>query len=308
MHTVSGRWKFGLFLSLVTAIMWGLLPIALKGLLVQMDAITVSWYRFASAGILVAIYLLAINKMPRWKQLKGKVGILCLIAVLALTINYVTYLFGLDLTTPSSAQVMIQTAPMMMLLGSLVIFKEQFSKIQWFGFSLFVIGLVLFFNLRLEEIIGSFNGYTLGLFWIFVAAVLWALYALIQKQLLNNFTSNQIMMMIYLASLPLLMPWSNLPQIVQLDTLGWLLLVFCCLNTLIAYGAFAESLAHWEASRVSAVIASAPLFTIFFMKIIEYLYPKYISSEPLNSISLIGAALVVIGSGITALSGNKKGA
>ncbi|MRX27397.1 DMT family transporter [Kangiella sp. HZ709] len=306
MHKVSGNWKLGLTLSLTTAFLWGLLPIALKGLLLQMDAVTVTWYRFLSAAVLVFLFLALRKRLPSLKQLKGVVGLLMLIAILGLGSNYVFYLVGLELTNPSSAQVMIQTAPMMMLIGGLVIFKEPFSKWQWLGFTTFALGLILFFNLRFGEIFNSLGSYTIGLLWIFAAAVTWATYALAQKQLLNEFSSNQIMFMIYLACVPLLIPISNPEQIMDINGLGWFLLIFCCLNTLVAYGAFAEALAHWEASRVSALLAITPLLTIVFMKICAYFFPDYLIAEPLNALSLIGAGMVVTGSAITALAGRKK--
>lgn len=306
MHTVSGRWQLGLLLSLTTALLWGVLPIALKGLLQEMAPVTVTWYRFLSAALIVFIFLALNKKLPKWRQLKGIIGLLMLIAILGLASNYVFYLFGVELITPSSAQVMIQTAPMMMLIGSLIIFKEKFNRWQWLGFLTFFIGLILFFNLRFGEIFNSLGSYSMGLLWIFFAAITWAAYALAQKQLLNNFSSNQIMFVVYLASVPLLAPWTEVSQALDLTTLGWGLLIFSCLNTLVAYGAFAEALAHWEASRVSAVLAITPLITIFSMKILEQFYPNYLTSEPINTLSLIGAGLVVAGSATTALAGRKK--
>jgi len=50
MHEISGRWRLGLFLSLTTAILWGVLPIALKGLLQYMDVNTITWFRFLIAA------------------------------------------------------------------------------------------------------------------------------------------------------------------------------------------------------------------------------------------------------------------
>ena len=54
MHATTGRWKLGLALALVTAVCWGLLPIALRIVLDGMDAWTITWYRFAVA---IARYL-----------------------------------------------------------------------------------------------------------------------------------------------------------------------------------------------------------------------------------------------------------
>jgi len=54
----------------------------------------------------------------------------------------------------------------------------------------------------------------------------------------------------------------------QLTQLQLWLLVFCCINTLIAYGCFAEAMNLWDASKVSATLALAPLFTIGSLKLV----------------------------------------
>ena len=307
MHIVSGRWQLGLALSLTTVILWGLLPIALKGVLLEMDPVTVTWYRFAVAAIFVFIYMAVRKRIPNFKALRGIIGILMLIAIFGLCANYVFYLFGVEKITPSSAQVMIQTAPMFMLLGGLLVLKESFNKWQWMGFGSFVIGLVLFFNMRFSEILSNWQGaYTVGLFWMLLAAVTWAAYALAQKQLLNTFTSNQIMFIIYITSTLILIPWSEPSQVATLSSIGWLLLIFCCLNTIVAYGAFAEALAHWEASRVSAILALTPLVTIMSMKVVAHFFPDYLPDEPMNALSVVGSVMVVLGSATTAVAGNKK--
>ena len=73
-----------------------------------------------------------------------------------------------------------------------------------------------------------------------------------------------------------------------------------------AYGAFAEALEHWEASRVSATLAITPLLTLMFMQITNYILPESIDIEPLNTLSIIGAVILVIGSSVTALSKSRS--
>jgi drug/metabolite transporter (DMT)-like permease len=80
------------------------------------------------------------------------------------------------------------------------------------------------------------------------------------------------------------------------------MLAFSCLNTLVAYGAFAEALEHWEVSRVSAVLTVAPLVTIASSWLINRLVPGVLSADPLNALSLVGAFLVVGGSAACALA------
>jgi drug/metabolite transporter (DMT)-like permease len=71
---------------------------------------------------------------------------------------------------------------------------------------------------------------------------------------------------------------------------------FCGLNTVVAYGAFAESLQHWEASKVSAILALAPIFTIVSMSIFAWFAPGLVMPEHITSLGLVGAILVVSGS------------
>ena len=70
-------------------------------------------------------------------------------------------------------------------------------------------------------------------------------------------------------------------------------MIFCGFNTLIAYGCFAEALAHLEASRVSAVIALTPLLTVLIVQLIPI---EGIVAEPIGALSLLGALMVVCGS------------
>jgi drug/metabolite transporter (DMT)-like permease len=304
MHKTSGRWRLGILLSLITALSWGLLPIALKALLESVDALTITWFRFLIAAICVGAYRCYKAGLPKRIHLSGTLISLLLIAILGLNINYLFYIKGLETITPSSAQIVIQLAPILLMLGSLILFKERFNWQQWFGLLFFIIGLGLFFNQRLTELISESNLYTLGVIYIVVAAFTWAAYALAQKQLLKNFNSIDIMLLIYISGSLLFFPSSQPAQTLELDNLGWGLLIFCSINTIIAYGSFAEALDHLEASRVSAILAITPLLTIIAMQITNNLYPGYIAIEPLNLMSIIGALVMVLGSMITALSKN----
>ena len=71
---------------------------------------------------------------------------------------------------------------------------------------------------------------------------------------------------------------------------------FCCANTLAAYGAFVEALYYWDVSRVSAVIATAPLFTLGAMWFVEWMGLGIVPPEGLNALSVAGALMVVAGS------------
>ena len=50
MTAPSGRWRLGFGLALLTAVLWGAVPLAMTPLLSSLDPVTVSWFRYAGAG------------------------------------------------------------------------------------------------------------------------------------------------------------------------------------------------------------------------------------------------------------------
>ncbi|WP_240224057.1 DMT family transporter [Rheinheimera hassiensis] len=303
MHQITGKSLIGLLLALTTAVLWGILPIALKILLDVLTANTITAIRFLAAAVIVGIWLGARGKLPKAALLiTPKIAKLMLIAVAGLLSNYIMYLSGLNYLSAETAQVVIQLAPFLMMVGGVFIFKEHLLRWQKAGAVILVAGLLLFFNERLVQLILQAGTETLGVLLVITAAITWAAYALAQKQLLVHYSSKQIMYLLYVAGTIAFMPVSDFTALLMLSNLHWLLLIFCCLNTVVAYGAFAEALHHWEASKVSAVLAVTPLFTILFANIVGWLFPAYLSAQQLNLWSWLGAALVVVGSALTALA------
>ena len=88
----------------------------------------------------------------------------------------------------------------------------------------------------------------------------------------------------------------------DLDALQLAMLGFCCANTLIAYGAFGEALHHWDVSRVSAMLSTAPLVTLGSMWLIDRSGWQLLPPEGLNGVSVVGALVVVAGSMTCALA------
>lgn len=301
MHISSGRWVYGLCLSLLTALLWGILPIKLKQVLQVMDPITVTWFRLSVSGGLLLAWLAASKQLPSFGRLGRKGWGLVALATAGLVGNYVLYLMGLNLLSPGTAQLVVQLGPVMLLVASVFLFKERFSLGQGIGLVILLLGFGLFFNQRLEELLTSLSVYTTGVLTIILATTIWVFYALSQKQLLTVWNSMQVMMVIYLCCALLLTPWVHPLEALQLTPVqGWLLLA-CCLNTLVAYGAFAEALAHWEASKVSATLALTPLVTFVAVALAAWFWPDFVHAEQINSLGYLGAMVVVLGSILTAL-------
>ena len=289
-------------MALTAAILWGVLPIALDVVLENLDVYTLTWYRFASACLILGVILRATNHLPGLKSFTRSVWLLLAFAFAGLTGNYVFYIKALQHSSPTVVQTVGQLGPMFLLLGGLIIFKEYFSRLQWVGFAVLSVGLVLFFNNRLSELSHVSAGLGLGVVLLLIGPLLWTAYGLAQKRLLIWLGAQQILFLIYIGAVIVLLPWTALGNVRHLSALQLSMLVFCCINTLAAYGAFAEGLKHWEISRFGAVLSTSPLFTVLSMSIVEKFLPNIIAPERLNIVSLMGTFLVVGGSATCALA------
>lgn len=305
LHTVSGRWKLGLMLALATALFWATLPVALSVVLRELDALTVTWFRFAFAALGMGVWLGLRGGLRQFGGLSARHAVMLGVAGVMLIGNYVFYLLGLERTSPANAQLLIQLAPLLMALGGILVFGERFSRGQWLGLALVTCGLLLFFDdQRAQD--GAGAEYGSGAALIALAAVVWAVYALLQKQLLQRLGSQAILWAIYLLAAVVLLPFAQPADLLALSALQWWALLYCALNTLAAYGAFAEALAHWEASRVSVVLALTPLLTLAVVELGHWLAPAWVNPESIGLLGALGAALVVAGSITTSLLGRRR--
>ena len=291
----------GFILSLIAAVMWGVLPIALKELLLGMDASTIVWFRFVVAGLILFFWLVYRRELPRTSSMTGVTKVLLLIAALGLSSNYYLFSDSLNYVNGETSEAVIQLTTLFLILGGVLFYKEPFVKVQKFGVILIVGGLLLFFHDRLALFADFESDQTVGVMLVFFAAITWTVYSLLQKKLLENLSSPQILFLIYTFSAMVLLPFTSITSVTNLTAVEFLLLAFCCMNTLVAYGCFAEALNRWDASKVSAVLALAPLFTIGGLNLITRFDPSYAFTDRLGLLSILGAVLLVVGSILTAL-------
>lgn len=307
LHRARGNPRVGLLLALATVLLWGFLSIALKLLLVGgMDAFTITWYRLTASALLLAAFQARRGRLPVLSDLGGRDWLLLGVALLGLVGNYVLFALALDYVPPATAQLVIQLAPILFLLGGLAIFREAFSIRQWLGLVVLIVGLLLFFNDRLAALVRISGTEAAGVAIVVVAAIVWAVYALAQKQLLVPLSSVNILLLIYIGASVFLLPMAKPSQVAALGRFELGLLAFGIVNTLAAYGCFAEALEHWEASRVSAVISLTPVVTILAVYAILAVWPEADIGARLDALGTAGAFLIVMGSVMTALGSRSE--
>lgn len=303
MHQVSGRQGIGISLALLTALMWSVLPIALKVALQELDPYTACWIRMLVSGVMVALWMAARGQLSlALPSLDTQRSLLCLLAAAGLLGNYLFYNFSLQKLSPETAQLLIQMAPFLMLVGSVWLFREPFSRRQALGAWLVVAGLLTFFNKNLLSVLDTASDYSAGVAFMMVSSVAWALYALVQKKLLKSMSSMAIMLVIYTLGSVLFFPMAVPGALLMMSPLPAAMLAFCCVNTFVAYGAFSEAMNHIHASRVSAIITVVPILTFAVMSLLVEFWPMQFQAESLNTLAYMGAVLVVFGSALASLA------
>jgi drug/metabolite transporter (DMT)-like permease len=302
LHRPSGRSGLGFLLSFTTMALWGVLPLALKLALVSMDAYTITWYRFLACSLLLGAVLAYRRALPAPGRLSSDAWWLLGLATVFLAANYICYLLGLHFTTPATSQVLIQLAPVLLTLGGIWVFDERFTRLQWVGFALLLVGLATFVRDQ-AHFAGGHPNFHAGIVLMLLAAVTWAVYGLAQKQLLRWLPSPAIMVCLYAGCALIMSPLTTPSQLLHMGGFGFGMLVFCTLNTLVAYGTFAESLAHLDASRVGAVLALTPVTTIAAASTASTVWPGLPITTTISWAGLCGAGLVVVGGLVTALGG-----
>ena len=284
----------GILLASTTAFLWAVLAIVLKFIVAHVQAVNIVWFRFLFAFVV----LLALNiiRTPEQLSVLRRPPLRLILVGILLALNYVGFLKGIELTSPSNAQILIQMAPLGLAVCGIVLFKEPFRGPQKLGFVLALIGFAFFYRDGFTNFVDNLDVYRNGNFWILFAAMTWTTYAVLNKVLLRELTSNQINLAIYLTATLLLVVFTEPAQFTELTPGIWALLIFAGLNTLVAYGCLAESFRYIPAYQISFIIVCNPLLTLILMSIIGRLGIPELSPQRLGLGGWIGALLVIGGS------------
>ena len=283
----------GIVYAIITALCWGVLAIALKVAVEFVDAATIVWFRFSLAFTPLLIW--HIIRRPREIKVLYRPPLLLVLAALALAFNYIGFMWGVQYTTPSNAQLFIQSGPILLTLFGIFFFKEVITHRQMAGFFLSTAGLLIFYNQQIGALTSGESIYMKGVFFTISGALAWAIYAALQKKLVTRYSTFTLNLFLFGFPTLLYLPLANFSQLSELNWIIWLILVFLGLNTLVAYTALSISLKYLEAGKVSIIIIMNPLITFIIMGILTEMNVGWIAGENFTLLSIIGAIIVISG-------------
>jgi drug/metabolite transporter (DMT)-like permease len=285
----------GLSLAFLSALIWGTIPVLWKLLVQWIDVYTLTSTRFLVAGLLLLPILSYRHGLSVLRK-AASVPVLMCVATVGLCGNYFTYTSGMRYISPAAAQAVIQLTPVFVLFGGLLIFREGFSRMQWLGFAILVVGLGLFFRPRYDALMMDAGMYGWGIFLVVIAAVLWAVYFLSQKQLQVVLPPEAVLFLIYAAGFVIFLPLADPGELATLNAVQITLLLVSCVLTVVSYVSFGVALNHVEASRTGVLVSLTPLIAVVNTGVWSPFFPDLLKPEQLDGLGWFGAGLVVTGS------------
>ncbi len=293
----------GVLYAAFTASMWGFMAIVLKVITYELPPVTVVWFRFFSAFLLLGLYTLLFRRKDF--GIFKRPPILLFLAAIFLGLNYLGFISGIKYVSPSSSQVFIQIAPVSFALSGIIIFREHVSWKHVVGFLLVLSGIGLFYSEQLRDLTGTGENFTLGMLLVLGGGLSWAIFATMQKALVRKLHPNQLNLFIYGFCAIALIPLVQFSKFQGLTATNWFLLIYLGLNTVLAYGSLALAIKLTEATRVSVIITLNPIITFVSMAILTQMNVPWIEPESFSILSFLGA-ITVLGGAILVISAGWK--
>ena len=281
----------GLTYAATTALLWGFLPILMKIALQEFSAGSIVWFRFTFAfGVLFLI--LKFQKQQPGSIIMSPPGFGILAGIL-LAANYFYFLKGVDSSSPSNAGILIQIAPVMLVILGVVLFKERFHWRQGVGLAIAVVGFVFFYRDQSRQW-GS-EAYTETSVYMVAAAVLWAVYMACQKKLSVTFKAQNLNLLVYGIAALVLIPTAVWSDFNNPHFGSWVLMIFLGVNTLLAYGCLAEAVNYIPLWLISVVVTLNPFITLIAMQVLSVVSPGWVEPEVIGLWGYIGASVAIFG-------------
>ncbi len=281
----------GVMLALTTAFLWSLLPILTKVAVKEFSGATIVWFRFTFSFFLLFGLLHLRNRNPL--KILMKPPLLAVVGGLFLGTNYFLFLKGVETSSPTNAGVLVQLAPLMVVIIGVTLFGEKFNNKQWMGLGFAVIGFVVFFR---DQINNSSNVpiYATASLYILGAALTWAIYITLQKILSPNYEAQHLNLLVYGTASLLLVYFVEWREFFNQSLENWLLMIILGINTLLAYGCLAEAVKYIPLSLISVIITLHPFITMTLMHFLPKIYPSLLP-EKIGVLGYFGAGAAILG-------------
>ncbi|PLX41860.1 MAG: hypothetical protein C0608_04525 [Deltaproteobacteria bacterium] len=277
----------------IMSIVWGCNFVAAKTTLAEMAPLPAAFWRYliavAALGPFAAKELLSILRERRqWRNL-------FILGFIGIFLYHWLFFAGLKLSEPGAASIVITSNPALTALLSALLLGEKLSWRRWLGFALAAFGaLVVLSNGDVMRILTLDFGD--GGFLLIGAVVLWSLYAVLGKRVMETISPLAATTAGFIVALPMFLIVSalegTLGPSLDVSTDAWLGVVYMGIGASgVAFLLFFKGVALLGAARASIFIYLIPLFA--------FISSWLMLGESLTAAKLAGAAFVISGVTLT---------
>lgn len=243
-----------------------------------------SFYRSASAFIIIGTYFLCRGRQLSWQKLHKDVGIMFLSGI-ALAVNWLFMFEAFRHTSISLATISYYFAPMIVTVVCPLLFHEKMTVQQLICFVMSTLGLALIVNVFDAS---PDAGDSLGIFYGLLAAVFYALFIILNKYIKSVGSMERSFYQFGIAAVVIL-PYTALGDgfhLLALDVSGWAALTIICLvHTVIMHYAYFQSLGQLTGQEVAVLGYIDPLVAV----IISY----FLLQETMTVTQAVGGAMIL---------------
>lgn len=274
------------FLTLAsTLILWGSSFPVIKIALLQYTPIQVATIRFIFASLTLLFFCYKINfRAPTYKELL----LFFTLAIVGVYGYHLLLNYGESLTNAGTAGFIVNLAPIFSILLSRLLFKEKITNNKLFGTAISLIGVWLIIkssntNLAINQ----------GIIFLIFAALAWSLFFIIQKILLQQYSSIEIACYtIWLGTAMFIAfhnPFNTLQHAINDSPITSLI---AC-----AYlGIFATSAAYWLwAYTLKRIEVSKAAIYTYCVPFISAILSFYLVGELYNKLFWVGGSCIIGG-------------
>ena len=188
-------------------------------------------------------------------------------AFFGVALNMLSFFKGLSLTSPISASVLMVSTPIIVLVLSAIILKEQMLKRKIFGIVLGLIGTA--FLILYGKSLGNATNASLGNFLVFVNATSYGLYLVMVKKLMDKYNAFTFVKWVYLIGFIMVLPfgWSEFEDVnwaLMPTDIYWKIGFVVVFSTFLTYLLNLLSMRELKPTTVAVFVYLQPFFATVF--------------------------------------------
>ena len=241
-------------------------------------------------GAFILFWIIGLFFKHEFIEKKDRIRLI-LCSIFGMSLNMITSLKGLELSTPINSSIISTTSPIIIFIISIILIKEKISKQKYIGVTIGFIGTILLILFNNKVVVNAPN-IKLGNVILFANSISYGLYYVLVKPLAGKYSMITLMKWLFLISIIINAPIG----LVEFANIKWggfdtsaivnLSYVIIC-TTFLVYLLNLFALRNLKATTVGMFI--------YFQPIIAILYAIYMGADRLSLLDITSVTMVFIG-------------